>query len=434
MSTRLRARLLGAVLAAALPLLLPVLLPALWPVTVLAQQHSQHDGAKRRPPPLAIGAAFAPSGDLWIVGLNEKQRLFVQTSPDEGRSWAPPRVLDTGADKIAADGESRPKLVFGLKGQAVISYTEPLAKPYTGQIRMLRSDDNGRSFSAPFTVHQDRQLITHRFESVAFDAKGTLHTLWVDKRDLEARLAVAAAAAASAPPAPAASAGRRQRPQVDYRGAAIYRNESSDGGRTFGPDIKLADHSCECCRIALAPAPDGSLVALWRHVFEPNQRDHGFALVGVPGGAGPAVPVRATFDRWAIDACPHHGPGLAPAEGGGYHAVWFGDRAGEARVRYGRLNADGSPNGEARPLPDERAEHAAVQTAGPHVVIVWRSYDGKATAWRAWISHDDGRSFALKDLARSTADNDHPLLARRGEQIFALWRTSQGVQVEKLLP
>lgn len=404
----------------------------------LAHEHAPHPEAaapaKGRPPPLAIGAAFAPTGELWIVGLDAQQHLFVQRSADAGQHWSAPQPLDTGGDKVAADGENRPKLAFGPRGQAVITYTEPLSEPFTGRIRMLRSEDGGRNFSAPFTVHQDAQVITHRFESVAFDARGTLHTLWVDKRDLEALRAQAAARAASAPPVAAASAappGRRARPQVDYRGAAIYRNESSDGGRSFGPDIKLADHSCECCRIALAPAPDGGLVALWRHVFAPNVRDHAFAALGQPAAS---EPVRATFDEWAIDACPHHGPGLAPAAAGGYHAVWFGVRAGVAGVRYGRLRADGTPAGEVQLLPDARAEHAALQSAGANVAIAWRSYDGQATHWRAWVSHDDGRSFTLRELGRSADDNDHPLLARRGGQIFALWRTSQGVRVETLVP
>ncbi|MEQ1807063.1 MAG: hypothetical protein ABL900_16925 [Burkholderiaceae bacterium] len=397
-------------------------------------QHVHQEGGKRRAPPLAMGAAFAPTGELWIVALDERQHLFVQSSADEGRSWAAPRFVDTGTDKVAADGENRPKLAFGQKGEAVITYTEPLEKSYTGQIRMLRSDDGARNFSAPFTVHHDRQLITHRFESVAFDGQGTLHTLWVDKRDMEAQAKVDAAQTPIAPSsaASAGAAGRRKaRAGSDYRGAAIYRNESRDGGRTFGPDLKLADHSCECCRIALAPAPDGSLVALWRHVFAPNQRDHAFAALSAPAAA---EPVRATFDRWAIDACPHHGPGLAPAAAGGYHAVWFGARAGAAQVRYGQLDATGAPRGEVRALPDERAEHAAVQSAGSNVAIAWRSFDGQATLWRAWVSSDDGRSFALRELGRSAEANDHPLLAMRGAQVFALWRTQSGVRVERLVP
>jgi hypothetical protein len=371
--------------------------------------HAGHGGMHHPRVQLGCSAAFAPDGSLWLVGLDAQQRLFVQTAPAQALSrWSTPRPIRTGSDAISADGESRPKIAFGPNAELVVTYTEPLAKPYTGRIRMLRSHDGGRSFSAPFTVHADRQVITHRFESVAFDARGTLHTLWVDKRDAEAHRA----------------AGRA------YRGAAIYRNESHDGGRTFGPDIKLADHSCECCRIALAPTPDGGMAALWRHVFAPNERDHAFAILGQsPPGA---EPVRATFDHWAIDACPHHGPGLAAAAGGGYHAVWFGERAGKARVRCARLDAAGSPQGDVIVLPDERAEHADVASAGDKLAIVWRSFDGQATAWRAWLSSDGGQHFSLEDLGLASEDNDHPLLARQGQRIVALWRTTQGVRVETL--
>jgi hypothetical protein len=393
-----------------------------------AAHHTSHDGKQR--PALAIAAAFSPAGELWVVGLDTHGHLNARTSRDDGQHWSEEQVLPTGHDTIAADGESRPHLAFGPDGRVAISYTQPLARPYTGEIRLLRSVDGGRSFSPPVTVHHDWQLprnegplpssltptgggmgnapslgalSSHRFDAIAFDAKGTLHTLWIDKRDAQGR--------------------------SDVRGAAIYRNESADGGASFGPDIRVAESTCECCRIALGQAPDGGLVAMWRHVFAPNERDHAFARIGTA-----TAPVRATEDHWALDACPHHGPGLAAAAGGGWHAVWFGERAGVAGVRYGRLHANGAPDGEPRLLPDDAAEHADVMSAGPQVAIVWRSFDGEATKLRAWLSRDDGRTFVLKELGRSTAENDHPRLARKGDRLFAVWRTEQGVQVEPLLP
>ena len=207
---------------------------------------------RQRPLPLAIGAAFGPDGTLWTVGLDAQRRLVLQSSSDQGRQWSAPRALDIGHDGVSADGENRPKIAFGPKGIVVVSYTRPGVKPFTGDIRLLRSSDGGSTFAPPVTVHHDRAPITHRFESIAFDEDGVLHTVWIDKRDQEAAKA-------------------QGRP---YRGAAIYRNESRDGGLTFGPDIRVADHSCECCRIALAPAPGGAMAALWRHVFDPNERDH----------------------------------------------------------------------------------------------------------------------------------------------------------------
>jgi hypothetical protein len=301
--------------------------------------------------------------------------------------------------------------VFGPQGWAVISYTMPLAKPYTGFIRMLRSSDGGQTFSAPFTVHQDRQEITHRFESVAFDAQGVLHTLWVDKRDQ--------------PPKGSAQ---------KYAGAAIYRNESKDGGQTFGPDTKVADHSCECCRIGLARNPQGQLQATWRHVFDSSTRDHAFASVGAPANRI----TRSTHDDWQINACPHHGPGLAlNAATSGYHTVWFGIRKvngqDQAAVRYARLNAQGEPLPETlRVLPDARAEHADVMADGQNVAVVWRSSEGAQTTLKAWLSTDGGQNFTLKTLGQATGYNDHPRLAQSGARMVVVWRNTQETQVHDI--
>lgn len=386
---------------------------SLLPLAVHAHDGNAHVGAVHKPA-LAVGAAFAPDGALWVVGLDAQARLTLRISRDDGHSWQAPRLLDNGGEAVAADGESRPELAFGPQGQVVVAYTTPLAKPYTGAIRLLRSSDGGTTFAAPITVHHDRQVITHRFESIAFDSQGRLHAVWIDKRDLEL-------------------ATKKGGGKPAYRGAAIYRNVSADGGATFGPDTKVADHSCECCRIALTATADGQVAALWRHVFAPNIRDHGFAVLGAAGDAAPAAPpVRATFDNWAIDACPHHGPGITPAAGGGYHAVWFGEWAGVAQVRYGRLTPDGTPTGAVLALPDEQAEHADVLSAGKRVAIVWRSFDGSGMNLNAWVSDDDGQHFALRQLARTEADSDYPRLVRKGAQLFVLWNITGKLHVEAL--
>lgn len=362
----------------------------------LSVAHDVHDVAKG--PGLAIGAAFSPNGALWLVGVEAPGALFVQTSDDFGAHWSARRRLDIGGDSPSADGENRPKIAFGPNGWAVISYTRPLAKPYSGEIRMLRSSDGGASFSPPLTVHRDRQVITHRFESIAFDRAGVLHTVWIDKRDIAVS-------------------------RDDYRGAAVYRNESRDGGANFGPDIKLADHTCECCRIALASTADGHIAAMWRAVFAPNVRDHAFAVLGGP------PPVRASFDEWKLDACPHHGPGLAAARDGGFHAVWFGEQAGRMAVRYGHLAADGKPVGEAREVPDPHAEHADVAAAGNRVAIVWRSFDGRQTRLRAWVSNDDGAHFVLRELAASSEANDQPHLLSATDKVLVVWRTQKEIRI-----
>jgi len=371
---------------------------------------------------LATAAAFDPTGQLWLAGLDRAGQLRLRQGTgllEEGQR------LDVGDDRVAADGEATPRLLFGADGLVLLSYVRPGAKPYTGDVRLLRSQDGGARFVPAVTVHQDRQPITHRFQAMALDGAGHLHFAWIDKRDLEA----------------AKAAGR------PYRGAAVYRNVSTDGGASFGPDIKLADHACECCRIAFSQAADGRLAALWRHVFEPNERPQADAARRPPPegvsklGSGPSfaherdhafawldgsAPVRASLDRWAIDACPHHGPGLAAAADGGWHACWYGQRAGEPAVRLGRLNAQGHPLGSPRALPE--AEHADLISAGQRVALVWRQFDGRHTRLQALLSKDDGRRWQALELAQSPHPNDHPRLLRHGEQLWAVWRDTQGLR------
>ena len=145
---------------------------------------------RRARPQLASGAAFDAQGRLWMVGLDHQMRLVLRVAPaDQPPGLGPERRLEQVRESVAAEGESRPKIAFGPRGQAVIAWTTPLPRPYTGNIRMIRSEDGGARFGEPFTVHQDRQVITHRFESIAFDASGALHVLWIDKRDVEAMIA-----------------------------------------------------------------------------------------------------------------------------------------------------------------------------------------------------------------------------------------------------
>jgi hypothetical protein len=250
-----------------------------------------------------------------------------------------------------------------------------------------------------------------------------LHTLWIDKRDT-----------------PPKGSG------LPYAGAAIYRNESKDAGLTFDADMKVADHSCECCRIALARNAQGGLAAMWRHVFDGHIRDHAFTHLGagpqprLSPVSSPTV-VRASFDEWRIEACPHHGPGLAlaQADGSRYHAVWFGirqvDGASKASVRYGWLDGDGQPIASSvRELPDTRAEHADVIADGSRVAVVWRRLEGPMTELRAWLSRDAGKTFRLETLSRTLTRSDNPRLAQLGDRMVVVWRTEQEIQVHELRP
>lgn len=372
---------------------------------------------------LVSTAGFAPDGSLWLLNLNQQGKLRLLKSPDLGRSWGQEQVLQLGDDKPNLSGEAPAMLAFGSQQQVLIAYPQSLGKRFTGEVRLIRSLDGGVNFSAPATVHNDRQIIGHSFPLMRFDAQGVLHLVWLDGRD-KAQVA--------------AQEGFNEKGKNSFRGSSVYRVVSHDAGASFSADLKLADHSCECCRIASALDQQGNLVLLWRHVFAPNLRDHAFARVKADS-AVIAEPIRATYDNWQVDACPHHGAAIAAAEHSGFHAIWFGARQNEFALRYGRLNQDGQAEGVVRNLPDAAAEHADIQSSGARVVVIWRSYDGQKTRVYSWISEDNGQHFTLRELAETSEENDYPRLIKKpaakagaAAQVFWIWNTKGKLHVAEI--
>ncbi len=328
--------------------------------------HGVPAAAKSMRPALAASAAFDSNGHLWSVSY-DGQYLVVRKSGDFGRAWSPPVRVFAAPEPMDTGGDARPNIVVGPGGEIYVTWTKPLSKPYTGEIKLARSIDGGKTFSTPLVVHADRQEITHRFDAMTVTRDGRLLVAWIDKRDV------------------VAAGGKSSK----YAGAAIYYAISDDRGATFRGDYKVADHSCECCRIALLPQANGSVLALWRHVFAPNIRDHALASLGSDGSVSQFR--RATFDDWRLDVCPHHGPSLATDSEGHLHAVWYTGVQGKAGVYYGRLEPDGVAG--LRRVGGETAEHADLAGVRDQIAIVWKEFDGERATLRALRSSDRGATF-----------------------------------------
>lgn len=387
-----------------------------------AAQHAGHAGESRtavqggpgaapQAPRSELGASAAidAAGRLWAV-RKEGQQVVLQHSDDRGANWSAPVPVNAVGEAVAADGDNRPKIAIGADGAIYVSWTSPLAKPYTGDIRFARSLDGGRSFDPPRTINDDRQPITHRFDSLAVDARGTVYLAWIDKRD----------------PVAAKAAGG------EYRGAGVYVDHSTDHGASFAGNQRLADHSCECCRIAIAPRPSGGADLMWRAVFAPNVRDH--ALGGVAADGRPEPARRATWDDWRIDACPHHGPSLARDAAGRLHAVWFTQGPGQEGVHYGRFLAAATgaaaPGDDAVPLAGRRvggpgAAHADVAVSGARVAIAWKEFDGQQTRLRAQRSDDGGDTWRELDLLGTDGPSGQPQLLVDPQGFLVFWHTRE---------
>lgn len=381
-------------------------------VVMAADGHGGHGEAvgpcADREAPAALRCALAPTGvfdgrgRLWVVWALGGH-VYVNYSDDQGRTFSTPVSVNRIPERVAADGENRPKIAVGPEGEVYVSWTQRLERPYSGHIRFARSGDGGRTFSEPVIVNDHQAVTSHRFDSLGVNRRGEVYLAWLDKRDQMA----------------AQGAGGR------YAGAALYFTLSRDGGRTFLPNRKIADHTCECCRTAMALGADGLPVIAWRHIYDDNIRDH--ALVRFDKPDAPAAPVRLSHDHWRIEACPHHGPALSVSEGA-YHAVWFNN----APERHGLFYARSGDGGQtfSQPLAvgnyEAAASHPAVASLGRRVWIAWQEFDGTRTQVLAMHSDNNGETWSAPIVLAATAGKaDHPQLLHDSKVAFVTWQTEQ---------
>ncbi|MEQ1598637.1 MAG: sialidase family protein [Methylotenera sp.] len=382
-------------------------------------EKKQHDMTP--PDSLAVSVAVDSKGKLWRVGVSDG---FVQVahSANLGKTFTTPVRANTVKQNITAHGEIRPKIAVGKNGEIYVTWMQNLKARFSGYIWFARSVNGGKSFEKPFVVHQDRAEISHAFEELLVAPDGKITVLWLDARDAEADN----------------KSGKKR------SGSSIYYAISTDAGKTFALEQRLADNSCECCRIATASKPDGTVVALWRHVFEGSERDHMIAEIPstVPAleANNHAVPRRATFGRWVIDGCPHHGAAIASGGEGkswwGYHMAYFDGQDAKTGLYYSRMDGVAWASSPAKKFGDnaKQAGHPAILSNGENVWLVWREIKDSKSSILGMFSDDGGKNWNdAKTLANVSEKADYPILIQHKTQPYLVWNTQQkGLQVIEL--
>lgn len=368
---------------------------------VAAMEHQHNATPRQAKPTLAVGAALDGNGRVWLAKV-ENMQLWISRSDDGGQRFSLPVAVSPEPEEIAADGENRPKIVVARDGTLLLTWTQSLPQNYAGNVRLARSTDGGRSFSVPITLNDDGRITSHRFDSLAIDGAGRVAVVWLDARDRDAVKEKGGA----------------------FPGVSVYFAQSTDNGAHFSANRKLIEHTCECCRTSLTWTAEGP-VALWRNLYGANTRDFAIANLDTDRLR------RATDDEWQIDACPHHGGGLAVDGRGVLHLVWFTQGRTRQGLFYKRI-VDGR---ETPPMalgnPAAQAGHATVAAAGNTVLITWREFDGRAYVAQAMHSTDGGASWrAPQRLATSSGAADYPLPLTDGRRALVVWNSAtEGLRV-----
>ena len=351
----------------------------------------------------------APDGTLWVVWASSDQ-IYVARSVDAGRTFTSPVAVTRGPAGLDTGADQRPQLVVDRRNRVLVSYATRDER-FNGQVLVATSTDGGATFSAPRPITDSPA--SQRFITLALDASGDIFAAWIDKRNGAAALQAGSA----------------------FPGASLAYAWSSDGGQSFSPSRIAHDNLCECCRLGVAFVGAHRPVVLFRNIFS-GERDHAVLTFEGETASGPAK--RVSDDRWAINACPHHGPSLAVGIDGAYHAAWFSGGGARRGLFYARSADSGRTFTAPRSIGAAGRQPARpyVLAAGDRLWLAWKEFDGERSTVNVMLSRDGGISWDQPRAVASTASySDHPLLIAREGAAFLSWLTrAEGYRVIALEP
>ena len=222
---------------------------------------------------------------LVILGEGDSSRLALLNSTDGGDSFDKP-VWISEPGGVNSHGENSPALVV----RPDVMYA---AWNQGGDIRLARSLTWGGSFEKPVRISDKPTKAFSGYVSIGVAPNGDVYAVWLDTRE--------------------------STPTQDVY--AIYFARSTDKGATFGKNIKIADHVCECCRPNVSFGPNNEVLVFFRHIYPGSIRDMTVAVTR-DGGNSFSAPVRIAEDNWKLEGCPDSGIALARS-GNRIYGAWL---------------------------------------------------------------------------------------------------------------
>jgi hypothetical protein len=261
--------------------------------------------------------AVAPDGSFYVAWVNHapENRADVMIGRYEpGKTPAPAVRVNPEAGTATAWRGDQPSVAVGKNGSVYVVWTERVeANDKKGtDLYLSVSSDLGKSFAAPVKINDDKVPADHGMHSLGVTGDGHIYVSWLDERNVVV-------------PKPSTKAeGHHMESNRE-----LFIADSSDGGRTFSRNRKIAGDACPCCKTATAIASDGTIYVGWRHVL-PGDFRHIAVTTSSDAGATFSKPVIVSDDKWVLHGCPVSGPSLSVADNGTLKVLWYA--AGEANA------------------------------------------------------------------------------------------------------
>src|SRR5215204_666383 len=219
-------------------------------VALIALAGCNHIAATREPvaplQPIQISApgidaaepatAAAPDGTFYVAWVNHDAKqadvMLAHFNTDGEMHVSPVRVNRQAGVATAWRGD-QPSLAVAPNGVLYVLWTARVnaGEKHGTEVYLSTSNDGGRSFVTEVKLNDDKAPGDHGMHSLAVANDGRIYAGWLDERNVHA------------PKASTKAEGHHMESNRE-----LYLTYSTDGGRTFSANRRVASEVCPCCK------------------------------------------------------------------------------------------------------------------------------------------------------------------------------------------
>lgn len=335
--------------------------------------------------------AAAPDGGVYVAWVNHGPKsqgdvMLARFSSDGAVQGSAVRVNSQPGAATAWRGDP-PTIAVAADKTVFVGWTARVDSEsgHATDIYLSASRDEGRTFGAAIKVNDDQRPGVHGMHSLAAGKDGRIYVAWLDERNIVAEPAMD----------PKMNKGTGGHHMESNR--EVFIASSSDGGRTFSTNKRVAGNVCPCCKTALAIAADGRVYLSWRQVL-PGDFRHIAVASSTDQAQTFSEPKIVSDDQWMIPGCPVSGAAMSVSNDGALRVLWYSDGKNGETGLYSSESKDAGRSFGPRTLVSKG------ETRGTPVLL--SNANGLAAVW-------GGVDNTI--LAASVNGKSGPLTLSRGE-------------------
>lgn len=270
---------------------------------------------------------------------------------------------------------------------------------YDYNVKLTMSSDNGETWLAPFTAHNDGVQAEHGFVSMYSQANGTTFVSWLDGRN---------------------SKKTASKDDHGHGGSMTLRAGVFDKKGNAVKRWQLDHRVCDCCQTSAALTANGPVV-VYRNRSTHEVRDIFITRLVDELWTDP-VPVHS--DGWKIHGCPVNGP-VVKAKGNDVAVTWFTGKDEQHQVKLALSSDSGVTFSTPIIVAKEQALGRVGMTLLPNkdVVVSWVKSNKENT--ELLLSHYSAQGKLLSNTPVSSLNKSRrsgfPVITSLGNNVFVSW-------------